>query len=344
MRILQIQLHSGTGGAESVARTLEEAWRDAGITVRTLALSDADSGHAARAEGWRGTAQRLKRAREGVRSFQPDIIVAHATIAGMYARLGAALGGYKRSVLVVGHSASDDYADPRVLAMEMALSLARPAVWLCVSETVRRDLLRRPIRGRRTSALIGNPISTEFMRIQRSPVPGRVLMLGRVVPQKDLLTAVTAIAAVKRTHPVVDLVIAGEIEDETYLRAVVARIKDLDLEASVTFMGRRNDVPELLSAAHVLLHTAVREAASQTLREAFAAGVPIVASDEAMMGVPDVTPFGTFPAGDSQAAAEGLRDALDSSEWTAGPTRANLAPAAIAEAYLSHWAYHQRGE
>lgn len=342
MRLLQVQLHSGTGGAESVAQTLEHSWREAGHTVQTVALTDADSGHSAQAEDWRSPMRRLGKLRRRIRSYRPDMIVAHATIAGMYARVAALASGHMNPVLVVGHSASDDYEDRRLLVAETLVSLLNPAVWLCVSEPVRQALITRPIRGRATATLVGNPVPTEFAELPRAPVPGRILMLGRVVPQKDVITAVDAVAIIAQVRHSAHLVVAGATEDKAYLDAIMNRVRQQRIEDRVSFLGARDDVPALLTSAHVLLHTAVREAASQTLREAYAARVPIVTSAEAASGVPDVRPFASFPSGDPEAAADLVLRALESDQSARGGIEPHLTPSAVAAAYLDHWSTHRR--
>ena len=48
--------------------------------------------------------------------------------------------------------------------------------------------------------------------------------------------------------------------------------------SQVTFLGARDDVPQLLWGADLLLHPAYSEAAGLVLLEAMVAGVPVIAS------------------------------------------------------------------
>jgi glycosyltransferase involved in cell wall biosynthesis len=78
-------------------------------------------------------------------------------------------------------------------------------------------------------------------------------------------------------HPDARLVVAGRDGGQTpLLRATVAR---LGLERSVDFIGAREDVPDLLCAADVVVIPSRWEGLSNVLIEAMALEAPVVASD-----------------------------------------------------------------
>jgi glycosyltransferase involved in cell wall biosynthesis len=268
---------------------------------------------------------------------RPDLIVAHTTIAGLYARAAALATRYRRRVLVVAHSASDDYRDRRLLAAEVSVSLASPAIWLCVSQEGERWLRRRPIRGRATAHVVLNPVAKRFGELPRTPNPGEILMLGRVVEQKDVLTAIAVVGRVVERGCDVRLRIAGSLEDEEYVTRVRTAVTTRSLEAHVELLGVRSDIPELLGSAAALLHPAVREAASQTLREAWVGGVPIVASEAAIAGVPEIAAAAVFPAGDVDRAADALVAVLRSQSTPIRPSAVDYSPTQVARRYIEHW-------
>ena len=55
--------------------------------------------------------------------------------------------------------------------------------------------------------------------------------------------------------------------------------KKLGIAAQVSIVGGRDDVPELLAAADLMLHPAYRESAGYTLLEAVVAGLPVLATE-----------------------------------------------------------------
>ena len=89
------------------------------------------------------------------------------------------------------------------------------------------------------------------------------------------------------------------------------------------FLGVRRDVPAVLAATDVFCLPSVSEAASLTLMEAMAAGVPVVVTD--VGGNPEIVRAGVegllVPRRDPQALAGALARILQDPEL-AGPLRA----------------------
>ncbi|MCG0291082.1 glycosyltransferase, partial [Streptomyces sp. PSAA01] len=101
------------------------------------------------------------------------------------------------------------------------------------------------------------------------------------------------------------LVVAGEGPD----RAVLQRRIDLE-GLPVRLLGRREDVPGLLSAADVAVLSSRWEARSLLAQEALHAGVPLVAT--AVGGVPELVGDAAelVPYGDPEALAEAVTGLL----------------------------------
>jgi glycosyltransferase involved in cell wall biosynthesis len=74
----------------------------------------------------------------------------------------------------------------------------------------------------------------------------------------------------------VHFVIAGEGDLESELRGIAS---DLGIAHNVTFTGRCNDVPALLSASYACVLTSSAEGFSNSILEYMAAGKPVVATD-----------------------------------------------------------------
>ncbi|MEZ0121610.1 MAG: glycosyltransferase family 4 protein [Candidatus Reddybacter sp.] len=92
------------------------------------------------------------------------------------------------------------------------------------------------------------------------------------------------------------LLVVGEDKREQFVR----QAEKLGLQERVCFLGGRDDVPNLLQAADVLLHPAYKENTGNALLEAMIAGLPVVASDvcgyahyvrDARMGAVIASPF-----------------------------------------------------
>jgi L-malate glycosyltransferase len=110
-----------------------------------------------------------------------------------------------------------------------------------------------------------------------------VACVARFHPVKDHRTLLSAFAPTAARHPDVDLWLAGDGP----LRAELERqARELGIADRTRFLGIRSDVPALLAAADIFTLTSVSEAASITLLEAMASGLPAVVTN--VGGNPDI--------------------------------------------------------
>jgi glycosyltransferase involved in cell wall biosynthesis len=138
--------------------------------------------------------------------------------------------------------------------------------------------------------------------------PGRryVANVARHHPVKDQPTLLRGFASAAGDLPDVDLLLAGDGPQRPELEALAAA---LGLRDRVKFLGVRADVPDLLRAADVFALTSVSEAASLTLLEAMATGLPVVVT--AVGGNPEIVRDGRdgllVPRGVAAAVSAALR-------------------------------------
>ncbi|MBS0481643.1 MAG: glycosyltransferase [Proteobacteria bacterium] len=105
--------------------------------------------------------------------------------------------------------------------------------------------------------------------------PCRLLLIGRLEPQKDVPLALRTLAALRGIVPA-QLTILGE----GYLRpGIEAEVKRLGLEQAVNMPGFAADIAAALDAADVLLITSRYEGGPAVAVEALARGVPVVSTD-----------------------------------------------------------------
>jgi glycosyltransferase involved in cell wall biosynthesis len=146
--------------------------------------------------------------------------------------------------------------------------------------------------------------------------PPTALMIGRIVPIKDIRTFIVAVSLLKRLVPeAITILIGPEEEDPAYAAGCRALVAQLGLEDTVKFLGRVPDVKAYLARADVIVLSSISEAQPIALLEAAATGLPAVTTDvgscrEIIEGFADdpVQGRGGFvvPACDPKAMAEAL--------------------------------------
>lgn len=110
-------------------------------------------------------------------------------------------------------------------------------------------------------------------------VPKVIGLIGRVVPIKDVKTFVRTIRQVVSVVPDAEgWIIGGADEDPAYAQECEALARSLGIADKLKFLGHQN-VIEVLPKLGVLMLTSISEAQPLAILEAFAAGVPCVATD-----------------------------------------------------------------
>jgi L-malate glycosyltransferase len=142
-------------------------------------------------------------------------------------------------------------------------------------------------------------------RLGLDPARRYIASVARFYPVKDQAMLLHAFAQVAAAREDVDLLLVG---DGPLRETLTELCHSLGIAARVRFLGIRADVPEILRALDVFALTSVSEAASLTLLEAMASGVPVVVT--AVGGNPELVRHGIdglhVPRGDASATANAL--------------------------------------
>jgi glycosyltransferase involved in cell wall biosynthesis len=107
-----------------------------------------------------------------------------------------------------------------------------------------------------------------------------IVHVGRLCPSKGQHLLIEAASTVLRRHPDARFLFVGEdlAEGGRYRSELERLARDQGVDKACLFLGRRDDVPELLASATALVLPSTIEGLPLVLLEAMAAGRPVVAS------------------------------------------------------------------
>lgn len=164
------------------------------------------------------------------------------------------------------------------------------------------------------------PAADYKTRLGLPPDCTAVGIVTRMRTRKGVEEFVRAIGAVRRERPDVHGVIAGEVSLDDVLEGIV---REFGLEGHLTLLGRRSDMPEVLSAFDLFVLSSHDEGMSNAVLEGMAMELPVVATD--VGGTGEVVRHGAsgllVPAKDPAALAAAIVDVLADRERAAAMGR-----------------------
>ncbi|HVE93954.1 MAG TPA: glycosyltransferase [Acidimicrobiales bacterium] len=254
-----------------------------------------------------------------IRRFRPDIVHTHTAKGGTLGRL-AALTMRPRPIVVHtyhGHVLSGYFGERKSMVFRrIEQLLARFTDCLIgVSAATVDDLVAMGIAPRERFRVIYNGLDLEpFLAVTAEDgAPLRkelgatdddllVAYIGRLVPIKRVDVLLDAVCHARSAGARVRVAIAGDGELRSDLEAQARALKIDDV---VTFLGFRDDLPELAAASDVVVLCSDQEAMGMALVEAAAAGRPGIATD--VGGVSELLPPDALvPPGDPRAMGDRL--------------------------------------
>jgi len=220
-----------------------------------------------------------------LRRIRPGIV--HSRNWAAFEAVGAAF--MARVPVVIHGEHGREISDPegRNRRRNAARRLCAPIIdhFVTVSDDLRSWLVRRlHIPGSKVTTIHNGVDLTRFSyqdqlksRLKVGlPADARVIgTVGRLDPVKDQAALIRAFARLASTHPQAMLVIAGDGPCRGELGALVST---LGLEKRVRLLGSRSDIPVVLAALDVFALPSIAEGISNTILEAMATGLPIVAT------------------------------------------------------------------
>jgi glycosyltransferase involved in cell wall biosynthesis len=331
MRILFLSTSMGMGGADSqllvAAQDLQARGHDIHVVSMTplgpMGLRARTSGIATESlEMRRGIPdpRGLARLIRIVRAWQPDVIHSHMVHANLMARALQLVAPVSALISTVHNI----YEGNALLMAAYRLTNGLVDRMTIISEAAAERFIRERIIPRDLLRVVPNGVDPELYRqpaevrdgLRRQLGLGAEfvwLAVGRFETAKDYPNMLRAFASVRERHPGAVLLLAGRgsLQGET---ESVAR--ELQIGQAVRFLGVRDDVAALVSAADGYLMSSAWEGMPMVLLEAAAGGLPVVTTR--VGGTAEVVLDGESgylaPPGDSQALAAAMERLMNLSE------------------------------
>jgi glycosyltransferase involved in cell wall biosynthesis len=343
IRVLHVIDSLGRGGAERQLVNLATTHDRAAVESQVVTLYDEhDLAGPLQASGIsveslhlrppRQMALGVRRLRRILSATRPDVVHARLVTADFVARL--AVTGTRIPLLssleapTYAVEARRDYSRPARAKLQLVrladmvtgrlVGTTYLACSTSVAQSTRRALRLPPdrIRVLPNSTVVPDEAAPIAVSLERDDEV-RLLVIGRLSPQKGHVHLLRALPALASRYPGVGLHVVGdgplraELDDECVRLGIADRVH---------FHGVAADVSSFLRRAHILVLPSLWEGLSLVLLEAMAHAVPIVASDIA--SVRDVVRPGVdaclVPPGDPGSLAEAIMALLEDPSRRAG--------------------------
>jgi glycosyltransferase involved in cell wall biosynthesis len=331
MRILFLSTSMGMGGADSQLLVAAQDLQARGHDILVVSLTPlGPMGLRARMSGIateslemrrgipdpRGLARLIRIAKQ----WQPDVLHSHMVHANLMAR-ALQLVAPVPAVISTVHNI---YEGNALLMAAYRLTNGLVDRMTIISEAAAERFIRERIIPRDLLRVVPNGVDPELYRqpaevrdgLRRALGLGEEfvwLAVGRFETAKDYPNMLRAFASVRERHPEAVLLLAGRgsLQDETESLA-----RELQIGPAVRFLGVRDDVAALVSAADGYVMSSAWEGMPMVLLEAAAGGLPVVTTR--VGGTAEVVLDGESgylaPPGDSQALASAMQRLMNLSE------------------------------
>lgn len=264
----------------------------------------------------------LRRLRRFIREHEIDVVHTHCFYTNVFGMTGAVLAGARARVTSKGET--DGFRTPMQKRVErLAFRLAHRVIANClvvqsqlIKEGVSPARIVQHYNGLELERLQVDPAlrrdeARAFFGLPQNPARRFITIIANLRnPVKDHPMFLRAAARVHGAVPDAAFIIAGEGELLASLRELATK---LGIERDVFFIGRCDNVADLLFASDVGVLSSKAEGFANAVLEYMAAGLPVVATDAG--GVREAIVEGesgfVVPAGDEHMMAERIIEVLN---------------------------------
>jgi glycosyltransferase involved in cell wall biosynthesis len=225
--------------------------------------------------------------RASIRKLRPDVVIAYTVTPIVLGATAAKLEGVSRFVALItglGYAFTGGREPKRLLSRLLGLlmyrrALRRADIAVFQNPDDREEFGRLGLLPGRLPTGIVNGSGVDLDRFRPSPLPHRLsfLMISRFLKDKGVREYGEAAARLKRSHPEVEVALAGWLDDSP--DAIGAADLDRFASAGLRLLGRLEDVRPAIAASSVYVLPSYREGTPRSVLEAMAMGRAIITTD-----------------------------------------------------------------
>jgi len=318
------------GGAERVTTTLADYWAERGWQVAIVTIAgldrdfyqldsrierialELDHNSANPIGGLVNNLRRIVYLRRVIKRQQPDVAVSMMATSNVL----LALAGMGLNVPTIGSERIHPPKWPLGRIWELLRRWAYPKLTALVAQTEQSAIWLRQQAPAPKIAIIPNPVNFPLKSHEpylqpvtvREDVNGKRMLLavGRLTEQKGFDLLISAFSKLVTEYPDWSLIILGEGEERL---ALEQQIKELNIADKVHLLGAVGNLSNWYEAADLYVLSSRFEGFPNTLLEAMAHGLPVVAMD-CETGPSDIISHGVDGLLVSQGDMDGLAVAL----------------------------------
>lgn len=153
--------------------------------------------------------------------------------------------------------------------------------YVSLSKEIKQYLIQKVAINSKKVKQIYNGVNLDFFSSVNSAVKGnhdkiRIITVGRMEAVKDPLTSLEAIVGLIPTFPNIEFIVVGS---GSMIPVIEAAAQKCGIRNQVICLGEREDINSLLTSSDIFVQSSLVEGVSNTILEAMASGLPVVATD-----------------------------------------------------------------
>ncbi|MFO1257169.1 MAG: TIGR03088 family PEP-CTERM/XrtA system glycosyltransferase [Gammaproteobacteria bacterium] len=149
--------------------------------------------------------------------------------------------------------------------------------YVSLSKEIKEYLIQKVNINRKKVRQIYNGVNLEiFSPSIKQHDKIKIITVGRMEAVKDPLTTLEAIAGLVSTYPNIEFIVVG---GGSMIPAIKAAARQKGIQNHVVCLGERDDISRLLTTSDIFVQSSLVEGISNTILEAMASGLPVVATD-----------------------------------------------------------------